>query len=211
VRRFFVIQIGKYLRQNLFEFVRLDNRLQPRPVLVVLRHGHVKEICRPFGVKKLVKIGRGQSVGHLSGAVSAEIIKNDRVIIANQADWLCGGTVLVHNDNWLHEFIGDVRFVAGVQRGDWISGSRLSFAVHHRAVGKFDAFPAIVAIHRVVAPDQRRDFANTELAHFLLQLLHEIAPTVWRSVAAIDKAVHKNILHFVLLGHFQQSKKMLDV
>src|SRR5215813_9528075 len=83
--------------------------------------------------------------------------------------------------------------------------------MYDRAVGHFDAFPAIVAVHRVVAADQRCNFTDTQFAHFLLKLLHELFATVRRGVAAIHETVHENSFNFVALGHFQQRKKVFDV
>ena len=83
--------------------------------------------------------------------------------------------------------------------------------MNHRAIGELDALPAIVAIHGVVAADERGDFADAELAHFLLQLLDEVAAAVRRRVAAVHEAMDKDVFHFLLLGHFEQREKMLNV
>src|SRR5262249_18557786 len=47
--------------------------------------------------------------------------------------------------------------------------------------------PAVVAVHRVIPPHQRCNFAHTQLAHLLLQLTHEIASIVGRRVAPVHK------------------------
>ena len=79
------------------------------------------------------------------------------------------------------------------------------------AIGEFHALPAIVTVHGIVAANKCRDFSDSQLAHFLLQLADVVAAAVRRRVAPIHEAVHKNFFDFLLLGHFQQRKQMLDV
>jgi len=79
------------------------------------------------------------------------------------------------------------------------------------AIGEFDALPAVVAIHRVVAADEGSDFADAEFAHFLLELADEVAAAVGRSVAAVHEAVDEDFFDFPLLGHFEEREEMVDV
>src|SRR6266403_2402397 len=79
------------------------------------------------------------------------------------------------------------------------------------AIGEFDALPPIVAIHGVVAPDQRGDLTDTQFPSLRLESLHEIAAAVRRSIPAIHEAVDQDVLDFLLLGHFQQCEEMIDV
>src|SRR6266481_7494809 len=83
--------------------------------------------------------------------------------------------------------------------------------MNERAVSQLDALPAIVAVHGVVASDQCRYFADAQFAHFLLQLPNVIASAVRRRVASVHETVHKYFFHFLLLGHLQQGKQMLNV
>src|SRR5437667_209814 len=81
----------------------------------------------------------------------AKIVKNHSVVSANQSNRLRGSALFVYDDNGFDEFITDAGFVARVQSSDGIGSTRFCFATHHRAVSEFDALPAIVAIHRVIA------------------------------------------------------------
>src|SRR5882762_5254198 len=81
----------------------------------------------------------------------------------------------------------------------------------HGAIRKFDALLAVVAVHGVIAADERGDLSDTQFTNFLLELLHEIAAAVRRRVAAIHEAVNQDVLDFLLLGHFQQCEQMIDV
>ncbi len=163
-----VVQIGKHLRQNLLQLVRLDHRLQPRPILVVLGHRHIEKISWPFAVDKLVKIRRGQCVRHLPSAIRSEIVKNNRVVAVNQPKWFSCRAFGVGHYNWLDEFVGDPGFVTRIQRGDRIDGPRFSFAVYQGAIREFHALPTIVAVHRIISSDQCGDFPDAQLPHFLL-------------------------------------------
>ena len=78
-------------------------------------------------------------------------------------------------------------------------------------IRKLDTLPAVVAVHCVVAAHQSCNLPDAEFANFLLQLPDEIAAAVRRCVAPVHEAVDKNILDFLLLGHFQQRKQVLDV
>ena len=80
-----------------------------------------------------------------------------------------------------------------------------------RAVGQLDAFPAIVAVHGVIAAHDRRNLADAQLAHLLLQLAHVFLPAVRWRVPAIHEAMHKDLFDLVPLGHLQQDKQVMDV
>src|SRR6266853_1197792 len=103
-----VLNIGKNLREDMLEFFGANYVFQPWPVLVVLGHGHVKEIFGALGVDKFIEVGRGDRVGHLAGAVGAEVEENDRIVVADRSNWLSGRTAALRYNNGLHEFIGDV-------------------------------------------------------------------------------------------------------
>ena len=72
------------------------------------------------------------------------------------------------------KFVGDAFFVARAHGRDGIGEFRVGLAVHHRAVGFFDAFPAIVAVHGVVAADDGGDLPDAVFAHFLFERAQEI-------------------------------------
>jgi hypothetical protein len=103
-------------------FVRFDNRLQPGPVLVVLRHRDVEKTFRALGIGKLIQVGRGKRVRHLASTVGAEVVKDDRVVVVNGADGFCVGAGAIGDDDGLDEFVGDAAFVASAKRGDRIAG-----------------------------------------------------------------------------------------
>ena len=198
-----VLQIRKHLRQEVLQFLRRNHVFQPRPVLVVLRDPYVEQIPRPLGVHKLVKVRRRQRVGHLSRAVRPEVEKNHRVIVVDQPHGHGRGCASLGHHDGLHKFIRQARFITSLERRNRIIRPRFRLAMNQRAVSQLDALPAVVAIHRVIAPHQRGDLANTQLAHLLLQLPQVVASAVRRRVASVHETVHQHLFHFLLLGHLQ--------
>src|SRR6266481_51957 len=206
----FVLQLLEDLCEDLLEFFGGYDALEPRPVFVVLGHADEEKIFRTFGVGEFVEVGGFEGVGDLAGAVGAEIVEDDRVVIANQAHG-GGGAGAAGDYDGLDEFIGDVLFVALLQRGDGIVGFGFRFAVDEGAVGEFDALPAVVTVHRVIAADEGGDFADAEFAHSLLELADEVAAAVGWRVAAVHETVDEDLFDFPLLGHFKKSEKVVDV
>ncbi len=108
----------------------------------------------------LSKAGSTKRARHLAGAVGAEVVEDDGVVIVNRAHWRGGSAFAFCDDDGLDELVGDSLLVAFLESGDGIVRMRFGFAVNHCAVGQLDAFPAVVAVHRVVAAGERGDFAD---------------------------------------------------
>src|SRR6267378_4941201 len=131
----FVLQFLEDLGEDLFEFFRSDYALEPRPVFVVLGHADEEEVFGAFGVGEFVEVGGFEGVGDLAGTVGAEIVEDDRIVVANQSHGRRGGAGAAGDYDWLDEFIGDALFVALLQRGDGIIGFGFRFAVDEGAIG----------------------------------------------------------------------------
>jgi hypothetical protein len=83
--------------------------------------------------------------------------------------------------------------------------------VHHRAVSFFDALPAIIAVHGVIAAADAGNLADAVFAHLLLELSHVVDAAIRRRIAAIGEAMDKNARDSLLLGHAQQGEKVLQL
>src|SRR5215467_721328 len=83
--------------------------------------------------------------------------------------------------------------------------------MHHGAVSPFDALPAVVAVHGVVAPYDGGDMPDAKFAHLLLKLADEVPSTMWRRIASVHEAMYEHTLDLVPFGHLQQCKKVLDM
>ncbi len=103
------------------------------------------------------------------------------------------------NDEWLDKFVG---LALGVALGDG-SGDisrRLTGAGDERFVGDLDAFPAVIAVHRVVAAHDRSNFAHADLGDLLLDLLDVDRGTGGRRIAAVGDQVEIYLGHALLFG-----------
>src|SRR4029077_1111856 len=147
------------------------------------------------------------------GAVGPEIEKYDGVVVANQAARRGGFSRrgFGGNHDGKSEFVGDAFFVTRANGGDGIGEFCVGVAVNHRAIGFFDALPAVVAVHRVVTADDGGDLADGEFAHFLLELTEEVDAAVRRRVAAVQEAVHENARDLIFARHAKESEELIDV
>ena len=207
----FQVLLGEDLRQDVRNFFRRDHVAQPRPGLVVLRHGDIAEICRPLRIGKFLETRLGDGARHLARAVGAEIEENHGVVIANRSNRRgrrCGARC---NHDRIDEFIGDATFVAAADGLDRIGGFHRGIAVNHGAIGALDALPAVVAIHRVVAAGERCDAPAANLADFLLQLLDVFDAAVRRSVATVHEAVDEDALDVMFTRHPKKRVEVLHV
>ena len=82
---------------------------------------------------------------------------------------------------------------------------------HDRVEASLGAFPALVAVHRVIAAGDTGDLANADFAHLCLQLLEEARAHLWRCVAAIHKAMHEHFGNLLALRHFEQREQVVDM
>src|SRR4030088_2602707 len=108
-----------------------------------------------------------ESPRDLACAIGSEVEKNDCVAVVDFADGL---SVFVDDDSWLHELIAALGCIACV---DGFLGAGGSFARSGdvRRVCPIRTFPAIVAVHAVVASYHRADATDTDALDLSLQLL----------------------------------------
>src|SRR6185312_2050822 len=95
------------------------------------------------------KTGLRERQGHLSRAVGTEVEEDDRVTVFDGARR--------SDEGRLYELVVLVACVRGLERGKRRLRVKGGFAGSERVVSALGAVPALVAIHRVVAADDRRD------------------------------------------------------
>ena len=197
-----VILFGKHIGEDVFEFFGREQIAQPGPGLFILGHGHEGEIFWARWVAKFLEIGFDEGAGGFAGAVGAEIEEDHGVIVADYGAWGCGLALRGFrvDDGGNDKFVGDAFLVAGADGGDEIGEFRIGVAVNHGTVRFFDALPAIVAVHGVVAADDGGDLADAVLAHFLFEGAQEINAAIRRGVAAVHEAVDEDARDFVFRG-----------
>ena len=107
----------------------------------------------------------------------------------------------------LDKFVGDAALIGPLHRLHRI-GELLARAFGHRRLGAVDAIPALVAIHGVVAPGERRDLTHADAADLALESFDIAGAGLRPGVAAVHEAVNEDVLHALALGHLQQRVKV---
>ncbi len=146
-----------------------------------------------------------QSNSQLFGAVVAVVEEDDHVVRLNQRQRFSSG---IDMNYWLDKFVGYalvVRFLHGsLHIGGFFANAR-----NQQIVSLFHAIPAFVAIHGVVAADNRSDFPASRGKMFL-QLFDEAFARVRIGVATVHKAMHKRLFDAVFVGNLGQFQQMLE-
>ncbi len=97
-----------------------------------------------------------------------------------------------------------------VSRGDGggAIGSDLPLALNQRPPSPLDPLPAIVAVHGIIAADDRGDPPAAEPGHLRLQLRKILRGAARRCIATVEKGVNQDLFDALRPGHFEQSIKM---
>ena len=144
--------------------------------------------------------GAGQRVGELARAVGAEVEEDHGVAVAQPRPALDHGR--------LHELVALVPRVGLLDRGERVRGAA-ALAGDDRLVGGRDPLPALIAVHRVVAPRHGRhaSAAGLELREELAQ---EAEPRARRRVAPVQEDVQGGA-HAPLAAMLEQRRQVLLV
>ena len=81
----------------------------------------------------------------------------------------------------------------------------------HRLIGFLYAFPALVAVHGVVASGDRRDAAGADLFHVRFQLLKIRHSALRGHIPAIQESMHRHFGQTFALRHVEQAEEVRDV
>ena len=117
-------------------------------------------------------------------------------------------TVEVSVVDGLDEFVGHIVVVAFLHGGYHVLGL-LALAFNEQVVCHLHAVPALVAVHCVVATDDRGNLSGRLFA-VVLQLFDKALTRAGVGVAAIHEAVEINLLEFVFLGDVAKSKDVVE-
>ena len=173
-------------RQHLGDDVRQHDRAKCHGKgerLVVLRHGD--EVDRgPLARLERVEVRSSERPHDLSHAVGAEVEAEHAVARPD------AGRPADHAG--VHELVRLARLVGLLDRRLGI-GRGLSDAVHHGIVGDLGAVPALVAVHRVVAPHHGGDHgAAALLCQQVPELPHERERRLRRRIAPVEPCVDRD-------------------
>ena len=137
-----------------------------------------------------------------AGAIRAEVEKHDAVVRLHRRAAVDHG-----RDN---EFVGDAGSVRSFHRAVGARGG-VTGAVNHGGIRFFDTIPRKIAIHRVIAAGNRRDFADADLVQLVAAFLHIMCAGLRRHVAAVGERVDIHFLQPAALRQLHQPEQVVDV
>src|SRR4051812_48639928 len=118
----------------------------------------------PVRCRKIVKPRHRKCFGNLTCAVSAKIEKDYRIATLYGRNRFAG---FAGYHNRLDELVGNASFVRGLYGRDRVNRS-LAFGVYQQSISALGSFPTLVAIHRVIASDDRGYPAAADLSDLSL-------------------------------------------
>ena len=191
------------LADRILHVLLVEQDVQPLEFGIVRGHAAVIERQRvhPFGGHVLLREHDGQ----LLGAVVAVVEEDHHVAGTDRPD---GFPLGVDTHDRLDELVGHVGVVGLLHGGDHVR-RRLADTVHELIVGHLHTLPALVAIHRIVTADDRRDDAR-RLRRMALQRLNETLAAVRVGIAAVHEAVYIGMLDAVGLGDVAEFVEVVD-
>ena len=158
---------------------------------------------RHFTVKA-VKPGIQEGIAHLAGAVRTEVEEKHHVIVAHAL------FVAVGKNAGLQEFIRLALGVALFHIFGGGTGALFAAAQHDGVPCQLVAVPALVAVHRIEAADNRGDFRAVRLDGFF-QLAHESGPAGGGTVTAVRDGMDADVAHARFIGVFDDAYQMVDM
>ena len=145
----------------------------------------------------------------LTRAVGAEVVKN------------CAVTVLhagISRDNKRHDEL--IRDTLGLLARIGIGGEQtdhrrlcrgLCLRVCNRLIGELFTFPAMIAVHRVVASADRCNPSDVDLGCLPLNCLEILLRALGRHIAAVEECMDPNLGQPLALCEFEHAEEMIVV
>ncbi len=147
-----------------------------------------RAVVTEFGnaaARKAAEPGIGERARHLAGAVGAEIHEHHRITVAHRRGRRDRGR--------LHELVVLAARIGLLERGQRIGRLVGRLALREQVVGGLHAFPALVAVHRIVASDDGGNAPGLELRAFVPQQRDGRGSTPGWRVAPVEEGVHAHV------------------
>ena len=169
--------------------------------LIIFSQGDVVHLRSSVSIKA-VKFWLEKGIGNLSGTVSTEVEPDDNITIIDAA------FVVLTEGHRQQELIGFVLlvFFSNSFTGEDVFG--FAFPFDNGIPCDLVTVPALVTVHRVVAPDHRGN-TRTRLSNGILHILKVVLTTGRRGVAPIGDGVNHDLVTAIFFGHFTQCNKMI--
>ena len=178
----------KHIGEHVFRecFRECDGGVDRR---VVFRHAHEAHL-RCACTHKPVKIGIDNRMRDFTGTIGTEIEEHNRIAIEH--------TARIEGARH-HELVGYIAIVGSLH--ECIGGNIAArFGAYDGIEGLLHALPALIAVHRVIAPRNRSDFCHARKTFFsdeLFKLLDIALAARRRHIATIHEAMDANIAHAI--------------
>ena len=143
----------------------------------------------------------------LAGAVVAVVEEDHQIVRADQPHGLA---LAVDAHDRLDELVGHILVIGVLHGGRHVRHALIADALDQGVVGDLHPLPALVAVHGVVAADDRGDPA-ARLCEVLLELLDKALAAVRVGITAVHEAVHVGLVgHAVFAGDVAQFEEVLE-
>ena len=176
----------KVFAEGIFDRFRRKGHADARHRRVILRHADVAEIfyLRSTGVAvETVKILIDEATGDFPRPVGPEIAEDHAVTGFDRSIFIA--------DSRQDKLVCLIGGVSGVDSRRRRSGMT-ALAQRQRFIGQLDAFPALVAVHGIIAAGDYTDRSARYLSQKGFQLLDISEPGSRRHIAPVHEAVHVN-------------------
>ena len=194
--------LGEVFAQHVGQLHRRIGDLDIRHGRVIFRHADIVHGEAAIAALEALEIVIHKDAGDLARAIRAEVDEHNRVALLNTAA-LAGDA---RHDELIRHVVG-VALFDGLHRAARV----VALAVDERRVGLLLAIPVGIAVHRVVAAGDGRDFAHADLVELLLKVGDEALAGMRVGVAAVHDAVHVDLLRAQMLGQIEQAEQVVDV
>ena len=170
--------------ERVFERLRRIGRFDLRHRGVVARHRDEEEGVVCFFAREAVEARIDEAARQLAGAVRAEVEEYDGIAVLYDGGLFAGRADVAR----LHKLVALAGLVGRLDCGGRALG-RYAGPEADRVVGLFDAIPAFVPVHRVVASRDRGDAADADARDLLFERREEGGGGARRCVATVQKGV----------------------
>ena len=135
--------------------------------LIIVCKADIEKIKLLFSLKAL-KIIIAESPGDLSCSVGTEIEEHDGILILDH----CHRLSVFFDNGRFYELIRDALIIGSLYCLCSISPFDAN-TFCQGIIGKVYPVPSVITVHRIIAPGNNTDLADTKLVHLCLKLLDE--------------------------------------
>src|SRR4051812_10804437 len=134
------------------EVICFKNHMHIFECLIVLRHGGIMQVQLMH--VKLVHVHLSEYICDLTAAVGTEVKADSHIAILYSSNRL---PACIGNHSWQNKFVGNL-FKIGLLYSVYSTIGNFTNSIHQGIVCQFNAVPALVTVHSIVAPAHGSNF-----------------------------------------------------